>query len=70
MLEEAERRLEPRALVSYGYMQLDALSRLPRRVAQVVDRVEGGTVKVGVMPTDLGPLEALLRRWRTASARR
>ena len=34
---------------------------MPRRVAQVVDRVESGTIKVGVAPTDLGPLEAVLR---------
>jgi len=61
MLEEAERRLEPPTLLSYGYTQLDALARLPRRVAQVVDRVESGTIKVGVAPTDLGPLEAVLR---------
>jgi hypothetical protein len=61
MLEEAEGRLEPRALLSYVYTQLDALSRLPRRAAQVVDRLEGGTVKVGIVPTDLGDLERLLR---------
>ena len=58
MLEEAESRVEPRALLSYLYTQLDALSRLPRR-AQVVDRLEGGTVKVGIVPTDLGQLERL-----------
>jgi ubiquinone biosynthesis protein len=61
MLEEAERRLEPRALLSYGYTQFDALARLPRRVAQVVDRLEGGTIKVGVVPTDLGDIERVLR---------
>jgi hypothetical protein len=61
MLDEAENRLEPRALLSYGYTQLDALSRLPRRVAQVVDRVESGTIKVGVVPTDLYDFERLLR---------
>jgi ubiquinone biosynthesis protein len=59
MLEEAESRLEPRALLSYLYVQLDALSRLPRRAAQVVDRLESGTVKVGIVPTDLGQLERL-----------
>jgi ubiquinone biosynthesis protein len=61
MLDEAENRLEPRALLSYAYTQLDAVSRLPRRVAQVVDRVEGGTIKVGVVPTDLGEAERVLR---------
>jgi hypothetical protein len=61
MLEEAESRLEPRALRSYIYVQLDALSRLPRRVAQVVDRLETGTVKVRIVPTDLGGFERLVR---------
>jgi hypothetical protein len=61
MLEEAEGRLEPRALLSYVYTQLDAVSRLPRRAAQVVDRLEGGTVKVGIVPTDLHDLERVLR---------
>src|SRR5215203_2852302 len=61
MLEEAERRLEPRALLSYGYTQLDALARLPRRIAQTVDRLEAGTIKVGVVPTDLVGIERVLR---------
>jgi ubiquinone biosynthesis protein len=61
MLEEAERRLEPRSLLSYAYTQLDALSRLPRRAAQVVDRLESGTVKVGIVPTDLKDIETVLR---------
>ena len=61
MLEEAERRLEPRSLRSYAYTQLDAVSRLPRRTAQVVNRLEGGTLKFGVVPTDLHELEAVAR---------
>jgi ubiquinone biosynthesis protein len=56
MTEEAEHRLAPRALLSYAYTQLDAVSRLPRRVAQFVDRLESGTVKVGVEPTGLDPV--------------
>lgn len=61
MLEEAERQLEPAAFLSYAYTQLDAVARLPRRIAHVVDRVEAGTVKIGVVPTDLVPFEAVLR---------
>jgi predicted unusual protein kinase regulating ubiquinone biosynthesis (AarF/ABC1/UbiB family) len=37
MLEEAEGRLEPRALLSYVYTQLDAVSRLPRSAARLQD---------------------------------
>jgi ubiquinone biosynthesis protein len=61
MQEEAERQLEPRALLSYLYTQLDAVSRVPRRVSTVLDRLESGTVKVGVVPTDLGGIERVLR---------
>jgi hypothetical protein len=61
LLEEAEGRLEPRTLLSYVYTQLDALSRLPRRAAQVVDRLEDGTVKVGIVPTGLDDLERVVR---------
>jgi predicted unusual protein kinase regulating ubiquinone biosynthesis (AarF/ABC1/UbiB family) len=61
LVEEAENRLAPQALLSYVYTQLDALSRLPRRAAQVVDRLESGTVKVGIVPTDLDDFEHLIR---------
>ncbi len=59
--EEAGRRMEPRALASYAYTQLDAVARLPRRIATVVDRLESGTVKVGVVPTGLEATEHMLR---------
>jgi predicted unusual protein kinase regulating ubiquinone biosynthesis (AarF/ABC1/UbiB family) len=61
MLEEAERQLEPRALLAYLYTQLDAVSRLPRNIATVVDHIEDGTIKVGFVPTDLGEAEDVLR---------
>ena len=61
MREEAERRLEPRALASYAYSQLDAVARLPRRLASIVDRLESGTLKIGVVPSGLADLEHLLR---------
>jgi ubiquinone biosynthesis protein len=61
MFREAERRLEPNAFFSYLFTQLDSASRLPRRVTQVVDRLETGTLKVGVVPTDLADVEHVLR---------
>ena len=61
MLGEAERRLEPNTLFSYLFTQLEAVSRLPRRLTQVVDRLETGTMKVGVVPTDLADVEHVLR---------
>jgi ubiquinone biosynthesis protein len=61
MLEEGQRQLEPNALLAYAYTQLDAVSRLPRRVATVVDHLESGTIKVGIVPTDLGDAEQVLR---------
>jgi len=61
MLTEAESRLEPEQLFSMLFTQLGSLSRLPRRVAQIADRLETGTLKVGVEPTGLEDLEHMLR---------
>ena len=61
MLAEGERRLRPERLAAYGFAQLSALGRLPRRLVQVVDRLETGTLKVGVAPTDLDGVEHVLR---------
>jgi ubiquinone biosynthesis protein len=61
MLAEAERRLEPNELFSYLFTQLAPAARLPRRVGQVVERLETGTLKVGVAPTDLGGFDRVLR---------
>jgi ubiquinone biosynthesis protein len=61
MLSEAESRLEPEQLFSMLFTQLGALSRLPRRVAQVADRLETGTLKVGVVPVELDQVEHMLR---------
>jgi ubiquinone biosynthesis protein len=61
MLTEAERRLDPEQLLSLLFTQLGPLTRLPRRVGQIVDRLETGTLRVGVAPTGLGELEHLLR---------
>jgi hypothetical protein len=61
MLREADRRLEPSELFAYMFTQLAPAARLPRRLSQVVARLETGTLKVGISPTDLGGLERLLR---------
>ena len=61
MVTEAEARLEPNQLFSYLFTQLGAISRLPRRVAQVADHLEAGTLKVGIVPTGLEDAEQMLR---------
>ena len=61
MLAEAERRLEPNQLFGYLFTQLVPAARLPRRVSQVLERLETGTLKVGITPTSLGELDRLLR---------
>jgi predicted unusual protein kinase regulating ubiquinone biosynthesis (AarF/ABC1/UbiB family) len=61
MLTGAERRLEPNRLLAYLYTQLDPLTRMPRRLGHVLSELEQGSLKVGVVPTGLGELEANLR---------
>ncbi|MBD0329535.1 MAG: AarF/ABC1/UbiB kinase family protein [Thermoleophilia bacterium] len=58
---EAERRLQPARVAGFAFAQLDPLARLPRKLAQLVGRLESGTVKVGIAPTDLGGLDRVLR---------
>ena len=61
MLQETERRLEPGNLVALAYTQLEPLVRMPRRVSQLVARLEQGTLKVGIEPTGLDELEHVAR---------
>ena len=61
VLAEAEHQLEPERFIGYLLTQLDALSRLPRRLGQIVDRLETGTLTVGVAPTALEDTEHMLR---------
>jgi ubiquinone biosynthesis protein len=61
MLGEAERRLAPTELAGYAFTQLGPLTRLPRRVGQIADRLETGTLRVGITPTNLEGLEAVMR---------
>jgi ubiquinone biosynthesis protein len=61
MLREGERRLEPNQLFAWLYTQLEPLGRMPRRVGHLVTKLETGTFKVGIVPTDLTELERTLR---------
>ncbi len=61
MLRETERRLEPNQFFAWMYTQLEPLARMPRRVGQLVSKLETGTFKVGVSPTDLEGMEHVLR---------
>ena len=61
MAAESERRLEPSQLLSLTFTQLQPLLRMPRRVAQLVQRIETGSLKVGIAPTELESFEHLLR---------
>ncbi|MDQ3992934.1 MAG: AarF/UbiB family protein [Actinomycetota bacterium] len=61
MLQEAERRLEPNQLLSLAYTQLEPLARMPRRLNQLVSRVESGTLRFGIVPRELDQLEAVVR---------
>ena len=60
MLVEAERNLQPDRLLSILFTQLGPLLRLPRRIGEIADRLETGTLKVGVVPTDLDDAGHLL----------
>jgi predicted unusual protein kinase regulating ubiquinone biosynthesis (AarF/ABC1/UbiB family) len=61
MANEAERRLEPSQLLALTFTQLQPLLRMPRRVSQLVHRIETGSLKVGIAPTELESFEHLLR---------
>jgi ubiquinone biosynthesis protein len=61
LLSEAERRLEPNQLLSWLTTQAEPLARMPRRIGHLVERLETGTMKVGIAPTDLGDLERVVR---------
>ena len=61
VLTEAEAQLEPGRLFANLYAQLGTLTRLPRRVGQIADRLEAGTLKVGIVPSSLEDTEHMLR---------
>jgi ubiquinone biosynthesis protein len=61
MAQEAERFLEPNQVLAFGFTQLQPLLRFPRRLAQLLQKLETGTLKVGFAPVELQGLERLLR---------
>ena len=61
VLTEAEAQLEPGRLFANLYAQIGTLTRLPRRVGQIADRLEAGTLKVGIVPASLDDTEHMLR---------
>jgi ubiquinone biosynthesis protein len=61
MLREGERRLEPNQFFAWMYTQLEPIARMPRHLSQLVTKLETGTVKIGVVPTDLEGIEHVLR---------
>jgi predicted unusual protein kinase regulating ubiquinone biosynthesis (AarF/ABC1/UbiB family) len=61
VLTEAERRLEPNQVLTTIFTQMGSLSRLPRRAAEIADRLETGTLRVGVVPTGLDEIEHVAR---------
>jgi hypothetical protein len=68
MLREGERRLEPNQFFAWLYTQLEPLGRMPRRVGHLVNKLETGTFKVGVAPTDLAARKLRFRAvWYAAS---
>ena len=61
MLIEAQRRLEPDQLLAWAYTQAEPLARMPRRIGQLASRLEAGTLKVGIAPTDLDEFGGVAR---------
>ena len=58
---EMRRRLDPASTLAFLAPQLEALTKLPRRIGHIVERLESGTLKVGIVPTDLADLEHVAR---------
>jgi ubiquinone biosynthesis protein len=61
MASEAEKRLEPNQVMALAFTQLQPLLRMPRKLAQLVQRIEAGSLKIAVAPTELESFEHLLR---------
>jgi ubiquinone biosynthesis protein len=58
---EAARRLEPNQVVAFAFTQLQPLLRMPRRLSQLVQKVEAGSLRIGIVPTELEGLERVVR---------
>jgi ubiquinone biosynthesis protein len=70
MAEESEKRLEPSQLLAFTFTQLQPLMRMPRRVAQVLHKIETGALCVGMPRSSCRTSSTCSGRPRTVSARR
>ncbi len=61
MAQEVAHRLEPNRLAAFALTQLAPLTELPRRIAHVVNELETGMLRIGIVPTGLEELEHSLR---------
>lgn len=61
ILGDAEPRLSLNAMPGYGITQLEPLIAMPRKLSHLVDRLEEGTLRVRVAPTDFESLDRLVR---------
>jgi ubiquinone biosynthesis protein len=61
MTHEIERRLEPNQMIAFTFTQLEPLLRLPRRTAQLLQKVEAGNLKLNIAPVQVEHFESLLR---------
>jgi ubiquinone biosynthesis protein len=61
LVHEAKRRTEPNQFFAWLATQIEPVAKLPRHAGQLVSKLETGTLKIGVVPTDLEGLEHVLR---------
>jgi ubiquinone biosynthesis protein len=61
MAAEVEKRLAPDQLLSFGFTQLQPLLRVPSKVSQLVQKLEAGSLRIGIAPTELDGFERVLR---------
>ncbi|MDX6481609.1 MAG: ubiquinone biosynthesis protein [Gaiellaceae bacterium] len=57
MAREIEHRLEPNRFAALALTQLAPVLQLPRRISHVVTELEKGTLRIGIVPTNLEELE-------------
>jgi hypothetical protein len=58
---EVAKRLEPNQVVAFAFTQLQPLLRMPRRLSQLVTKLETGSIRIGIVPTELEGLEQVVR---------
>ncbi|HUZ81359.1 MAG TPA: AarF/UbiB family protein [Gaiellaceae bacterium] len=61
MTSEVEKRLGPNQVLAFAFTQLQPLLRMPRKVSQVVQKLEAGSLRIGIAPTELESFERIVR---------